>query len=1612
MNLSVEDSGYLKDAKISIKEAEENKGLNFKLKKEELLPENVQSMEDNTLELYPVNSYDDEISIEVPIEFKYEKYFDESNLSKDFLVVLNGTYIDGKGNEKEIYKEVPLKISWKDERSINVETEIEKYIDYGEGVVVQSKVTLDNSTDLNTLPVKSTELTIDVPKYQDVSPSDVLVVANSTKGTNGETVGELSFDEDNWEYNEEEGKLTINLENEKQKVVVNEYEDDLLQNMDKEIVEEERYYNISGSDEYLITYTYENVEKSEDVVDIDTDVKAEITLFSGVEEENNENIITNDDKAQNRLVETNNNLVSINLETVTDNVSKAYFYSNLENDNYEIELNSKTVINISRDNIIESLEVEDIDNVYVYEEDLTADVDDIYYKGLSISKDNFVELLGNDGEIKVTDLSGNSITTIKSNSSVDEEGNIVVDFDENYSKIKLQISKPTGEGNLVITNRKAIKEVSASKELIAKSEYISSSVKLTAKYEYVDAVEPKTAENRIKLNDTKTNPILVMNRDSLSTLSLNENVEIKIELNNAVEESDLYGHSEFEIEFPEGVESIAIKDADSIDESGLLSGEGLKITSVDVEGRTIKVVLDGKQDGINSSIVTKGTNIVLRADIKVNLYTPSKSETIKLRVNNSEATNYENDGESELPIVYSAPTGVVTVNSTYNYNDNGDVITSVKQGKQTDLLDIYSSSKVATMELIVMNNNSNNVSDFSILGRFPFEGVTDILTGDDLETTITPKLVKGIEADLNNNIDFEIYYSSNEDASKDINKEENGWTKDLSLEEAKSFLILPADENYLMEPYTVLRFTYEYEIPEQLPHNENIFGTFVAYYTNISDVAITREESAADLVGLTTGNGPEVSLSLETSKKEIRELEELRIKIVAKNIGKDRADDVTVEYEIPENASYVDCINENENIETNIENKKITMKVARLEPADEAEITVVIKANKITSESVIKTEATITAKDLGTILTEKADDVSVLEAEFEIVESEKIGTPKEDVYIVGKELTYTIRVRNITTESFSNVLATKVLPEEFELIRAYAKLASGEEIEATYENSTRTIRWNVAELPASAVVTLKANVKVASLDSSLLEKKVTTSTIVSANNTEAYESNAVTVLVARPSLEISQETANTNTYVKEGSIINYTFKVKNVGSAQADNVVLKEMIPEGINIKDISYVLDNKQASKNAATKTEAIVKALYISPGSELTVNVKAIAGALNGAQEKTVTNYALVSAEGISEQETNSITHIIEASERNQIDPTLEKSTSSTKSSSSSSNITKTYKIEGLAWLDKNKDGMRNAGEEVLSGITVQLVNNENRAILKTTTTDSAGSYTFAGVENGKYAVLFDFDTIKYAITTYKKEGVAANVNSDVTFTKFEQEGKMRNVAITDEITVLNGSISCIDMGVILADVFDLQIDKSITKVTVQTSAGTTTDNYNGAKLVKSEIATKQLAGATVYVEYEITVTNVGDIPGYAKKIVDYIPSGMTFNSTLGTNSNWYTGSNNDLFNNELENKELAKGQSATVKLVLTRQMTTENTDIVSNMAEIYEDYNRQGVSDKNSVPANKAQGENDLSSADIAILVKTGETFINISVIMMTLMLMVIVAFVVYGKVKEIIRRKEGV
>ena len=1678
MKLDVQKSGYLKDAKIEIAETEEGNGLNFEVKdfkgekqeeetevtedvedeaiesddKETIeydLPEYVQSLEDNIISMQQINS-SKEISLSLPIGYKNESYVNENKFSNDCLVKFSGIYVDDDGDEIEVSREIKLNVSWKDEREVKVETAVEKYIDFGRGVILQTVVKVDSTTDKNTLPVKESEVKIKVPTFDGIAPSNITVVANSTAGVNGQTAGNLTFNQDNWNYNQEDNELSIKVTNEKRLVEVNEYEDEYLKDAEKEVVEEERYYNESGVCEYLITYTFEGAKASNTT--IESEIEANIVTFSGVEKDDNINIVTSSDNYEYSVDKQIGDIVSLNIENETKEVSKAYVYSNYNNsDRYETQINTKTIINVSYKDIVEGIEVEDISNEYIDKSEESHENNDLYYKQISVSKEEFINILGEEGNIKVLDLEGNELTIINNESEANEEGNIVVPFEGNYSRLIFKTTKPVGEGNLVINNIKVMANSNDSKQEFAGFASIKTKSVIKANYSYVDEiVEVDEAESKTDLIDTVTKANLVMDRDNLSTLANNNDVELRIELNNATEKSDVYGNSVFEVELPEYVEKLEVTNI------SVLYGEGLEVVRAEQDGRIIRVTLGGVQEGINSGVLTNGTNIVINANIKVNLYTPAKSDIIKLRYNNSEATNYQDGGAGELQFMYSAPTGLVAVNSTSNYNNLGATVTSVRQGLQEDIIDIYAEAKTATMEVIVMNNNNNTVSNVSILGRIPFKGVKDIATGEDLGTTLDTKLVGGIVQDAHNNALFNIYYSENGEATKDLEDLSNGWKMNPeNLEAVRSYLLVPVESDYEMEQTEILRFTYEYEIPENLTHNENIYGTFLAYYTNNSEIAVTDEKTSPDKIGLTTGEGPELKIEVSSDKEVIKEFSEVQVNVVATNVGNSKAENVNVEFNIPRFSEYVSYEIEDENIDIVKEDEVIKASKAILEKDEKIEFKVNLKAadmptleeyyrgtegfgeydgqykiikydeegnileEKVITEApeiCIEPKASVSAKDLGATLTAEGNKIKVTEAEFEITIENKSDIDEDlDVQKAGDEVLFHVGVENLTEKTMKNVVVTQELPEDFSFVKAavigYEEdgLTSTEIAQGNYDETTRTISWKIDTLNEYAYIPLTFTIKVNEIDESITKKDIELIAKVSADETDSYESNRVLTIIGRPVLVITQVSENTDTYIKEGDKVNYIFTVKNEGDAVADHVKLTDVIPDGIAVRKITYISDGIVGNKKVSSSREAVIMA-NIKPKEELVVNIEAVASNLGGVQEKTVTNFATVSSEEIEEMQTNSVTHIVEASEKSIVASELQ-SSSNNNSLAQNSNISKTYKLSGTAWVDENKDGMRNVGEQLLSGIVVRLVNSETGVIQTSTTTDTNGTYTFSGIENGNYLVIFEYDTVKYTVTAYKKDGVEINVNSDAITTKLEQDGKTRNGAITDVVTIANGSVSGIDIGLVLADTFDLKLDKGITRVTTQSVKGTTNDTYDNVDLAKTEIAAKYLSGSTVIVEYAITVSNIGDVSGYAKNIVDYIPDGMTFNSSLGENSNWYTGSDGNLYTSALADRELAPGESATIKLVLTRQMTAENAGIINNLAEIYEDYNIYGISDHNSTPANKAQGENDLGSADIIISAKTGETFIYISVIITTILLGSIVIFIAYNKI-VLAKRKGGV
>lgn len=1628
-DLNVNDEGYIKDGLIKITELEENQGLNFKVK-DEFENEKVESFENNEFNLVRIEGESSQ-TIEVPIEYFYEEFITLEKLSKEFKVKFTGIYVDSKAKESELEKEIDLRIDWKEEREFTVESNLTKFFEFeAEGIkisTIQTLIKIDTNTDKKTLPIESIETQIELPDFNGGEITNIDIVPQSTKATDNKTNEEVIFDTDNIIIDEENNLLTIKTENQIQTVLEVENEDEVLKE-EGELVE--KYFAGKGIDEYLVTYTVENLA-FEEGQEINQKIKTVIKSFTGIEdEEENVGKTEKEIEAIYTLSEVVGENISYKVENETQNISKGYAYLNYNSEEKrEIEFKTKSIVNISKHELVEEINIIDGQKYYLLKDENKIEASDIFYKNISISKENFEKILGTEGKIEIFDLEENLLGQIVLTEEIQDEY-LIANFEGNINKLLIKTSAPITEGNLNINITKVQLNPGYEKETYKNIDSLNEEIIVKAKYKDITEIADVSNETiTTKLEDTKTEVNLVLNKESLSTLVKNNDVEFKIELNNHKISSDVFGNSVFEIKLPEYVRSLEVTNV------SFVHAEGLEISNaeaVEVDGRIIlRVTISGKQNRLSSGIITNGANIILTTNIEIDQFAPAKQEEIKLYYYNEESTNYneqleinslgQTSGISTKTIEYSAPTGVVSVNSISNFDNQNSNVVSINQGTKKGKLDIYSGSKNAKMELIVMNNNSNPISNISLLGRIPFNGIKDIVTNKELGTTIDSKLVSYIKQNSNNNTNFKVYYSENGEASNDLSDSSNGWNLEVNnLDNIKSFLIVPEDENYIMDQATILRFEYEYLIPENLEHNTDIYSSFVTYYSNDGE---NKEVSAADLVYLTTGAGPQFDIETKIDAKEgISEFETMKITSKVTNTGKDTAYNVNVKIPVPTYTTFIKNINE-EGITFKIEENVPSFYIEKLEIGETKEVTIEVEINDVQTEieeqkAIVEAYSTVIATDLVKQVESEKTQIEIKEAKMKVyLGSENIYWGK--ILPEGKELEIKLYVQNISNETLNNIITTMKIDEGYEFIEAYTEKMENDETAKTtingYDSKTRIFTWKLDSLKNPYIEFVKIKLKINKLEEGLTKKEISNIAKTKADGTEEYTSIEKIVTAGAAKLEIKQTSSVQNTYVKEGEKIDYIFSVTNVGTVVAESVKLVDKIPEGLRIANIDYEKNGIKYREVPSSKQEAIVYT-NIDPNQTIVVNVSTVASNMGQNDELSVTNSAKVSGQNASEVVSNKITHIVEAKKEEEKLESSDAPASSdgyqgSNGNDGNSNITKTYKITGTTWIDINENGMKDSTEETISGITATLVNSDTGVIKNKLTTNSKGEYIFTGVENGRYLVLFDYDTNLYSVTTYQKEGVATNVNSDVVNTTIEQDGKQRLGAVTDVIIVQDGSVSNIDMGLVHADTFDLKLEKKISKITVQNNQGPQAYNFNNTSVAKAEIRSKYLSGSTVYIEYNIKVSNVGELAGYAKSIVDYIPKDVTFNSGLKGNENWHSGKDGNLYSTSLANTIIGPGESKEIKLILTKQMTDNNVGLTSNTAEIYEDYNVYGITDKNSKTANKIQNENDMSTADAFVGVRTGEIFIYISVIITTLLLGGIIVFLAYNKL-ILKKRKVGV
>ena len=193
-----------------------------------------------------------------------------------------------------------------------------------------------------------------------------------------------------------------------------------------------------------------------------------------------------------------------------------------------------------------------------------------------------------------------------------------------------------------------------------------------------------------------------------------------------------------------------------------------------------------------------------------------------------------------------------------------------------------------------------------------------------------------------------------------------------------------------------------------------------------------------------------------------------------------------------------------------------------------------------------------------------------------------------------------------------------------------------------------------------------------------------------------------------------------------------------------------------------------------------------------------------------------------------------------------------------------------------------------------------------------------------------------------------------------------------------------------------FDLQIEKYIESIEVNDDGESKTQNIGFDKknqITKIDVPSSKLDKTKLNITYGIKVTNIGEIAGIPLEITDYIPDGLTFDSSK--NENWYK-ENDCIKTTILNNKKLQPGESETITVILDWNLNKSSIGEKINNAEIslyYNDSNSKDVTDDNK------------DSKSVIVTVKTGAVTYTI-----TILTVLCVATIVTYTIKK--NRKGGV
>ena len=1410
--------------------------------------DNIDEISGNTVKLKQINSGETQ-TIKLLIEPVKDDLINRTSFNANTGVVLSGDYVNSRNietnNSTQINGTTEVNMLWKSSEDISSELEAEVLTNSIYDLNGEQKriiqLLINSRIRNNEYPVDKTSIKIN--GFQNAE--QIKVLARNTEATNNQ----LIFTDNNYEYDKTNNIININVDNNNSDSIS---------------------WKKDCTDTFVVTYV---LDKEAIITNQNILINSNILTYDQKSLESNKNIIVNEEK---------DCIVTSDLMVKENPIYKGKLYTG-EDRTYQTE----TKVYMNYVDLTDKVIVDEKVSKYVQNE---TEIDaNIVYKTTTISKNNFISILGENGYITIKDENGTLIGNINSNIDTDENGNLILNYNTEAKGLVIETSKPIKDGTLNFVHTKTIKNAELTRDVINNLTGIKES--LDIKYNEKDINGSNT--RIIELRNTSSKAKLEVEPTNLTATQKNENVKMTVLLENSNEARDLYQNPVIKIKLPSQIKNIGAK-------CKAMYNNGLNITNAKVykenDSFIIEIDSQGTQTTYNTNIV-EGTSIIIYADIEIDENAENSNEEITMTYTNELATTFEDNGEEKVGIQIEGISEEVKAElekqriKEQEEKEAERVRALEAQGKLSSTLKAYvggqeltSGDTVYTGEIIkyeitLENKTGADINNATIQANIP-DGTT---------------LVEYVKNSKREETDAGIFVG--EDYYKELNNS-GSITK----------------ENVIIKNGETKKVYYEVRVNDEAT---NLNNELKVQFNGMekTDAITNRAEKSTSSINVYRLARPEfdyildgdvLAYRVEIKNTTQRALSNYRIKILTNS-------NYTIRNIIEEN-------NTGENIDYN--NGIVINEI----PAGETKRYVVnVIQNKV--EETSKISAIINDMYHSNIVEENSKRVKI---------NAKMNSSTTEKLKVGNSIIYNIEVENVG---------------DFQLNQL-----------------------NISQLISGYLDIEEVKINNQQLDF----------------NTDTYYSDIFEGL--NNSDEINNQEQDNNSL--DNYILSYTYNgTINIGEKL--NIFVKA------NVSDITHndEISIKSLAKVNDENTEIVAHTLLGTSEEEVLDDEENYHyDNLNYEDDEPVINEEISESQQTdddnnSNNEDNSNNNNNETSNNSE---NQDKTNNSDNTADESTN--KKYQISGKVWLDENENGQRDSNEKDVRDVEMILLNLETN---ETQRMSNYSTYQFTNLNKGKYIVIFEYDTNKYNLTKYQAENVSKELNSDVERNKIIFEGKEQILAITDVLNITNEDITNIDLGLVQAKNFDLELRKSVSKITISNTEGTTVKEYNDSALAKVEIGAKYLKNSTVVIEYSIKVKNAGEMAGYAKQIVDYKPTDLKFNSSL--NSSWYQ-SGEYLYSKALEKTKIEPGETKELKLILTKEMTETNTGLTNNMAEIKESSSVNNTGDSDSTQGNKKSGEDDLGQANVIIGVKTGAAISYVVITLSIIMLISASALYLYKKLEK--------